>query len=163
IGAAAQLFDEHRLPALQFDIGQLIRRSVAKCLRWKAQTEGVRSPPALSTSSAAFVFPVRLVHKHDIHPPNDDRLASFDPARRIDEVAPDDVPPRMVVVRLNGPRTRAALRFKCEFRRWLEASAQRQVGESLLRYVGMLVAFVRTECVECSYAKNPDDAAEDVG
>src|SRR5262249_31736153 len=67
------------------------------------------------------------------------------------------------VVRLNGPRTRAALRFKCEFRRWLEASAQRQVGESLLRYVGILVAFVRTECVECSYAKNPDDAAEDVG
>jgi hypothetical protein len=65
-------------------------------------------------------------------------------------------------MRLNGLRTRASLRFKCEFRRWIETATQRQIGESLLRDVGVLVALVRTERVECSYAKNPNDAAEDI-
>lgn len=96
--------DEHRLAAPQFDVRQLVRRGVAQLVCRKTQAESMGSSSALTASRTAFVFPISFVHKHDVDAPDGDGFAGFDPSRRIDEVTPYDVPARMIVVRLNGPR-----------------------------------------------------------
>lgn len=55
-------------------------------------------------SFAALVLPLLALEEREIDAPDEDRSAPFHSPRRIDRVAPHDVPTRVIVVRLNWPK-----------------------------------------------------------
>ncbi len=65
-------------------------------------------------------------------------------------------------MRLNRPRPRAAFRFERLRSRWSQPASEREIGESLLRDIGMLVLPIRADRVERLDPIDADDAAEDV-
>lgn len=113
-------------------------------------------------SFAALVLPLLALEEREIDAPDEDRSAPFHSPRRIDRVAPHDVPTRVIVVRLNCPRTRTALRFQ-RFPWWrVEFTLQGKIGEALLRNVGVFVPLIWAEGIECPDAHDADDSTEDV-
>lgn len=117
----------------------------------------------MGASCARFVLPVILVEIYNIDAPNDDRLASLNPHGWIDEITPHDVPARVVIVRLECPRTLAALRF--EALAWtgnVTAPSAFQIRESLLCCVDMTTLLLDAVGIECSYTEYTDERAKHV-
>src|SRR6266581_2924898 len=100
------------------------------------------------------------MNKGQVYTPNDDRLSALHSLRRIDGIAPNDVPSCMVVVRLDCPRASTALRLQGFIGRRVQSSAQRKVRKSLLGHIRVFVALVRTEGVEGPHSKNANHPAE---
>lgn len=94
-----------------------------------------------------LVLPITRCQERDVYTPDDHRTAGFDRLGGVNQIAPNDVPARMIVVGLYGPRPRAALRLQCFLRRGIESSTERQVRESLLRHVWVLVLLIWTDGV----------------
>src|ERR1035437_261792 len=62
------------------------------------------SPAAMPFGSfGAFVLPVFFLEKRYVHTPDERGPAALHTFGRVNRIAPDDVPPRVVVVRLDGP------------------------------------------------------------
>lgn len=89
-------------------------------------------------SFAALVLPLLALEEREIDAPDEHRSAPFHSPRRIDGVAPHDVPTRVIVVRLNCPRTRTALRFQ-SFPWWrVEFTLQGKIGKRCCATSGCL-------------------------
>ena len=75
--------------------------------------------PFLERLSKTSGLQVIGISQDDIDTPNDDGLISLQGLSRIDEKPPDDVPTRMIIVRLDCPRPLAALALQAlsRFRR----------------------------------------------
>lgn len=99
----------------------------------------MRAAAAALTGSATLILPVVFVNKRDVDSPNDDLTSPFDRFGRVHQIAPDDVPTGMVIVRLHRPWASASFRFECLLRRRIEFSAKGKVRETLLCYIGMFV------------------------
>jgi len=65
----------------------------------------------------AFVLPVILREEWNIHPPHEDGPAGFHLLGWVDAVPPNDVPSRVVVMRLDRPRAGASFGFERFYRR----------------------------------------------
>ena|SRR5271154_790975 len=122
----------------------------------------MRAVPALLASFTAFVFPILLVYEEHIDAPDYHRSTGFYRLSRIDQISPDNVPPWVVVVRLDRPSSDAALGFEGQLRRGIEFTPERQIRKSLLSYVWVLMPFVRAQRIQRSDAEDSNYAAEDI-
>ena len=86
--------------ARQADVGSPINGFAFHFLCGILDSKSVRSTATSGTCAAASVFPILLFYEQDVHAPDDDGLASLNGFCRIYEVSPDDVPARVVIVRL---------------------------------------------------------------
>ena len=64
---------------------------------------------------------------------------------------------------LDSPRPCTAFGFQGMFCRWIELPMQRQIRESLLCYVRVLVFLVRADCMQRLYTIDADNAAKYIG
>ena len=83
----------------------LVHDSVSQELSGKLDAESVRATSAALSRLAALVLPVFCMKKRDIDSPNRDQLVRLHPFRLVHGITPDNVPTRVIVVRLQSPRT----------------------------------------------------------
>lgn len=120
-------------------------------------------PPAFAFHRAAsLVLPTLRRQEGDVDAPDDDGVAGLDGLRSVHQIAPHDVPASVIVVRLDSPRPGAALRLQGFLWRRCQLSAKRQIGEALLRHVGVLVFFVGADGMKAANAEDANDRAKDV-
>ncbi len=93
----------------QDDFWVVINDGAGKAACRQLYAKGVSSTTSAFTGPASLVFPVFFTQKRNINSPNHHGFPSLDDFGRINQIAPYDVPARMVVVRLQSPRTRRAL------------------------------------------------------
>ncbi len=110
-------FGEDRAAVSQLNPGENISSSVFEFLRRIAHAECMGATAAASTGFARLIFPVFLGEKNHVYPPYHDWFAWLDRLRWVNKISPNDVPARMIVMRLNGPGSRTAFRFERERRR----------------------------------------------
>lgn len=142
------------------DSGILVHDAAPQKLRRKLNSEGVRTATATLSGFAPFVLPVFFVEERNVHSPDRNSLAEFQPLGLVDRVAPNNILARVIVVRLQSPRTRRPFGFQCLLRRRVQFSAQRKIRKTLLSNVRMLVFLVGTRGMKSLDAENPDDSAE---
>jgi len=117
-------FSEDRAAIFQDDARQHVSGSALEFRRRQLDSECVGAAATQRACFAGFVFPVILPKEHHVDAPNHDRAVGFDRHRRINEVSPDDVPSRMIVVGLDRPSSRTALRLQRQLGRRVELPAK---------------------------------------
>jgi len=139
------------------DVGALVDGFVGQLFRGIANAESVRPTTAGISSGTPFILPVRLFEEHDIDAPNDDGLARVERFSRIDEVAPNNIPTGVVVVRLDGPGPLAPFAFQATL--WINGStaAPAKVGKSLLGRIQIAILLVVADRVERLGPVDTDD------
>ena len=145
------------------DIGALVNCLSLQPLCRISEPESVRSAAPGRTCCAPLVLPFIFLKKRNIDSPDNHRTVRFERTRRINEVTPNHVPSRMIVVGLKGPRTLACLALKRLLRaRIRSASAFLQIGEPLLSDIDVPALFIDATCVEGLRRVNPKQRAENV-
>ena len=113
--------------------------------------------------SARFIFPVITIQERDIDAPDDDRVTRLNPLGDVHQVAPDDIPTRVVVVGLEGPRPLTRLRFERLIRSGgIRRVSVLQIRETLLCRVGVPALFVNALRVKSAGTVNAYDGTENV-
>src|SRR6185437_15359867 len=89
--------------------------------------------------------------------------AAFNRFRGIDQIPPNQIPARVVVMGLQFPRPFAALGFKTsEWRRRRTAASSRKIRKPLLGEIAVAIFFVDAEAIESTNAIDADECAKDV-
>lgn len=99
---------EGRSALAQHDFGVVIDDGAGKAFCREFYAKCMGSPPSTFMGLASLVFPVFLAEKRNINSPDHHSFPSLDNPGRIDQIPPDDVPARVVVVRLQGSGARVA-------------------------------------------------------
>jgi hypothetical protein len=97
----------------------LVDDTVFQELLRKLDSEGVRAAATTLSGFAALVLPVLPVEESNVNAPNRSNPADFQPFSLVDCVAPNNVPSRVIEVRLQRPWACRSLGFQCVLRRWV--------------------------------------------
>ena len=123
----------------------------------------VCSTAAPRPRSAAFVFPIGLLQASNVDTPYHSILSGFNGSGRINQVAQDTIPSRMVVVRLQCPRADTGLYLQRIIRRWrVWRATSLQVRKSLLGQISVARLFIHSESGKRSGCEDANQRAEDV-
>jgi hypothetical protein len=121
----AGILGQHRPTAAKGHSRINVGGCAPKFLGWRAEPESVGTTAARNSGRAALILPIRLLEKYYVDAPDHDWPGRFDEPRRINQIAPNDLPAGMIVMRLHRPRANAALRFESQFRRGIEPPSER--------------------------------------
>ena len=122
--------------------------------------EGMGAASLSRPGATSLVFPIGAYEKQHVDAPDHHLPALLDRHRGIDQIPPDDIPAGMIVVRLNGPRTAAALGFERKLGWGIKSAAKREVREALLSDIGVLMLFIGTDRIKCLDAGHSYNSAE---
>lgn len=137
---------------------------ITKFLGWPFDSERMRTSAALDASFASFVFPVTFVKGYNVNTPDYDRASRLNRLRWVNEITPDDIPPGVVIVGLNGPGPLAALAFETFVRRWVLAGASFvEIRKPLLSGVAVSMFFVSAETIKGFGSEDSNNGAEYIG
>ena len=126
--------------------------------------ESVCASTPARAGAAPFIFPIRRVQECHVHPPDYYLPAGFYRAGRINQIADDAVPARVIVMGLNRPR--AQTRFYLQGvvgRRRIRGSTAFQIGKALLRKIAVPGFFVYRERGKRPCCENTHQRAEHIG
>ena len=125
--------------------------------------ERVGSPATRRAGPTRLIHPVGLFQEHDIDSPDDHRPAGFDRLGRIDQITPNDIPSRMVVMRLNGPRPLARLAFEQIVWAWIVSGPpSSRIGKPLLGRAGVAMLFLVAQRIDRLGTKYADQGDEHI-
>src|SRR5579859_1463121 len=116
-----------------------------------------------SARLTSLVLPVACCQEDNVNAPDNYGMARLNRLRGVDQITPNHVPARMIVVGLDRPRARTALGLEGLLRRWIEFPVQGQIRESLLRDIGVLVFFVGADRMQRPYTEDTNNAAKYIG
>src|SRR6185437_10472978 len=152
-----------RLSTGENNVGALVHGAFAKLFGRELQAKGMRASTSERACFTSLIFPILLCDKNDINPPDDDGLAAFNRFRGIDQIPPNQIPARVVVMGLQFPRPFAALGFETNKRRRRRtAASSRKIRKPLLGEIAVATFFVDAEAIEGTNAIDADECAKDV-